>query len=125
MRKLHLTIDGQKIRAARGTTVLEAANKAGIYIPTLCHDPHLEPYGACRLCIVKIDGLRGLPTSCTTPVEEGMVVTTEDEEITRIRRAIVELAIADHPAECLTCLKSDECELLHAASYLGVEKSSL
>ena len=125
MRKLHLTIDGQEIRAARGTTVLEAASKAGIYIPTLCHDPHLEPYGACRLCIVKIDGLRGLPTSCTTPVEEGMVVTTEDEEITRIRRGIVELAIADHPAECLTCLKSDECELLHAASYLGVEKSSL
>ncbi len=123
--KLHLTIDGQEIQVARGTTVLEAASKAGIYIPTLCHDPHLEPYGACRLCIVKIGGMRGLPTSCTTPVEEGMVVSTEDEEINRIRRAIVELALADHPAECLSCLKSDECELLHVANYLGVEKSSL
>jgi len=125
VKKLHLTIDGQEIQVTRGTTVLEAARKAGIYIPTLCHDPHLEPYGACRLCIVKIDRMRGLPTSCTTPVEQDMVVITEDEEIARIRRGIVELAIADHPAECLTCLKSDECELLQIAGYLGVEKSPL
>jgi formate dehydrogenase alpha subunit len=125
VKKLHLTIDGHKIQVAPGTTVLEAARKAGIYIPTLCYDPYLEPYGACRLCIVKIDGMRGLPTSCTTPVEQGMVVITEDEEISRVRRGIVELAIADHPAECLTCLKSDDCDLLHITGYLGVEKSSL
>lgn len=125
MKKVGLTIDGQEIRVASGTTVLEAAQTIGIYIPTLCHDPHLEPYGACRLCIVRIDGMRGLPTSCTTPVQQGMVVTTEDEEITRVRRGIIELVLADHPPECLTCLKSDECELLQVASYLGVEKWSL
>ncbi len=120
-----LRIDGQYVRVAPGTTVLETAGKIGIYIPTLCHDPHLEPYGACRLCIVRIDGMRGLPTSCTTPVQDGMVVTTEDEEITRIRRGIIELVLADHPPDCLTCLKSDDCELLRVASYLGAEKKSL
>ncbi len=125
MKKIHLTIDGKNIQVACGTTVLEAAREAGIYVPTLCYDPHLEPYGACRLCIVKIEGMRGLPTSCTTLAEQGMVVITEDEEIGRIRRGIVELVIADHPAECLTCPKSDECELLFIAGYLGVEKSSL
>jgi len=125
VKKVQLSIDGQEIRIAVGTTVLEAAQKAGIYIPTLCFDPHLEPYGACRLCIVKIDGMRALPASCTTLVQQDMVVITENEEIMRIRRGIVELVIADHPLECLTCLKSDDCELLRVASYLGVKKSSL
>jgi formate dehydrogenase alpha subunit len=125
VKKLRLKIDEQELEVGRGTTVLEAAQKAGIYIPTLCHDPHLEPYGACRLCIVKIEGIRGLPTSCTTPCEQGMVIVTEDEEIARIRRGIIELTIADHPAECLTCLKSDDCELLHIAGYLGVERGSV
>jgi formate dehydrogenase alpha subunit len=125
VKKHNLIIDGREVEVTPGTTVLEAARKAGIYIPTLCHDPHLEPYGACRLCIVKIDGIRGLPTSCTTPCEPAMVVITEDEEITRIRRGIIELTLADHPAECCTCLKSEDCELLHVAAYLGVDKHSL
>ncbi|MEJ2056460.1 MAG: formate dehydrogenase subunit alpha [Desulfofustis sp.] len=125
MKKHNLIIDGREVEVTPGTTVLEAARKAGIYIPTLCHDPHLEPYGACRLCIVKIDGIRGLPTSCTTPCEPAMVVITEDEEIARIRRGIIELTLADHPAECCTCLKSEDCELLHVAAYLGVDKHSL
>jgi formate dehydrogenase alpha subunit len=125
VKKIELVIDGQSVSVAPGTTVLEAARMVGIYIPTLCHDPHLEPYGACRLCIVRIDGMRGLPTSCTTPVQQNMSVVTEDEEITRVRRGIVELALADHPSDCLTCVKSDECELRRVASYLGVEKKSL
>ena len=125
MKNIRLSIDGQEVCVPAGATVLEAAQKVGIYVPTLCHDPHLKPYGACRLCIVQIDGLRGLPTSCTTPVQEGMVVVTETEEIQRIRRGIVELAIADHPADCLTCFKSDECELLSVARYLGVENQSI
>jgi len=122
---IRLTIDGQQVCVPADATVLEAAQKIGIYVPTLCHDPHLKPYGACRLCIVQIDGLRGLPTACTTPVQEGMVVVTETEEIQRIRRGIVELAIADHPTDCLTCFKSDECELLSVARYLGVESQSI
>jgi len=125
VKKLRITIDGRKVSVPAGATVLEAARKAGIYVPTLCHDPYLKPYGACRLCIVQIEGLRGWPTSCTTPVQEGMVVATETEEIQRIRRGIVELAIADHPVDCLTCFKSDECELLEVARYLGVEKQSI
>ncbi|MDH3883873.1 MAG: 2Fe-2S iron-sulfur cluster-binding protein, partial [Desulfobacterales bacterium] len=125
MKNIRLTIDGQEVCVPADATVLEAAQKMGIYVPTLCHDPHLKPYGACRLCIVQIDGLRGLPTSCTTPVQEGMVVVTETEEIQRIRRGIVELAIVDHPADCLTCFKSDECELLSVARYLGVENQSI
>ena len=72
--KISLTINGQEIQAKKGATVLEAAQAAGIYIPTLCHYPGLPPYGACRLCIVEIEGMRGFPTACTTPVVPGMVV---------------------------------------------------
>jgi len=122
---LSLTIDGQKIEVPEGSTVLDAAQAAGIYVPTLCHDPDLRPYGACRLCIVEIEGVRGLPTSCTTPAAEGMVVRTETDEIQRVRRTIVELAIADHPEDCQVCSKSDTCGLLQVARYLGVERSSV
>jgi len=122
---LSLTIDGQKVEVPEGATVLDAAQAAGIYVPTLCHDPDLRPYGACRLCIVEIEGVRGLPTSCTTPALEGMVVRTETDEIQRVRRTIVELAIADHPEDCQVCSKSDTCGLLQVARYLGVERSSV
>ena len=125
MKSIRLTINGQEIDAPEGCTVLEAAQSAGIFIPTLCHDANLSPYGACRLCIVHIEGLRGLPTACTTPARQGMVVTTETDDIQRIRRGIVELVIADHPTDCLTCFKSDTCELLHVARYLGVERASV
>ena len=122
---ISLTIDRKEVKAPGGVTVLEAALGAGIYIPTLCYDPALKPFGACRLCIVEIEGMRGLPTSCTTPVQEGMVVHTETEEIQRVRRTIVELAIANHPYECLVCNKSQDCELLRVARYVGVEQRSL
>ena len=74
MKRIQLSINGQPVQVPVGATVLEAIQQAGIFIPTLCHDPHLKPYGACRLCIVQIEGLRGLPTSCTTPATEGMKV---------------------------------------------------
>ncbi|RJP64823.1 MAG: formate dehydrogenase subunit alpha [Candidatus Abyssobacteria bacterium SURF_17] len=125
MKAVTLTIDGRAISVPNGSTVLDAIRKAGIYVPTLCHDAVLKPYGACRLCIVQIKGMRGLPTSCTTPVAEGMVVTTETEEIQRIRRTIVELAIANHPYGCLVCDKSEECELLNVARYVGAQQSSV
>jgi len=122
---LSLTIDGQPVTVEEGSTVLDAIHAAGIYVPTLCHDPDLRPYGACRLCIVEIEGMRGLPTSCTTPARDGMVVRTETDEIERVRRTIVELAIADHPEDCQVCAKSDVCRLLEVARYLGVERSSI
>jgi len=120
-----LTIDGQTVSVVPGATVLEAIQEAGIYVPTLCHDPDLTPHGACRLCIVQIQGIRGLPTACTTPARDGMVVWTETEEIQGIRRSIVEMAIADHPDDCLVCDKSQQCRLLAVARYVGVDKDTL
>ncbi|MBN2060367.1 MAG: formate dehydrogenase subunit alpha [Deltaproteobacteria bacterium] len=125
MKAVNLTINNRKVIASEGMTVLEAALQAGIYIPHLCYDPDLHPYGACRLCIVEIDGMRGFPTSCTTAVQEGMVVRTETEEIQNVRRTIVEMAIADHPYECLVCDKSDTCDLLKVARYVGLNKKQM
>jgi formate dehydrogenase beta subunit len=96
-----LTINGKVIEAKEGQTVLEAALENGIYIPNLCYHPDLSPNAACRLCIVKIDGMRGLPTSCTTQVQEGMVVTTEDEEIQDLRRNNLWLMASEIPADKL------------------------
>ncbi len=116
-----LTIDGVKIETERGRTVLEACREAGIYLPTLCYDPDLEPYGGCRLCIVEVDGMRGLPTACTLPVEEGMVVRTESSKINTVRRDTLELILADHAGDCLMCQKNGHCQLQAVSSYLGID----
>jgi len=125
MKRIKLAIDSRAVIVPEGSTVLQAIEKAGLYVPTLCNDPALKPFGACRLCIVEIEGMRGLPTSCTTPAQNGMVVHTETGEIQRIRRTIVELAIVNHPYECLICNKSQDCELLNVARYVGVEQRSI
>jgi predicted molibdopterin-dependent oxidoreductase YjgC len=117
-----LTIDGVQVRARQGTTVLEAAREAGIYIPTLCYDDDLEPYGACRLCIVEIDGMRGMPTSCTTVATEGMVVHTETQLVATSRKATIELIMANHIGECLSCAQNQNCELQAVARYVGVDE---
>jgi len=117
-----LTIDGKKIEAPQGTTVLEAARSADIYIPTLCYDPDLKPYGACCLCVVEIEGMRGLPTSCTTPVTEGMVVQTETPLVSQSRRISMELIMANHHGDCLACRKNQHCEVQNIAQYLGIEQ---
>jgi formate dehydrogenase alpha subunit len=90
---LTLTIDGREVSARRDATVLETCREAGIHIPTLCHDPRLEPYGACRMCIVEIAGMRGFPTSCTTKVADGMVVTTDSDTLRELRTGVVELLL--------------------------------
>jgi len=122
MSDLTLTIDGRKVSATPGMTVLEAARGAGIYIPTLCYDEDLEPYGACRMCIVEIEGMRGLPTSCTTEARDGMVVHTDTEQVNDVRRTICQMLIADHPDSCLTCSSNQRCELQQVAAYLGVSE---
>ncbi len=109
MDSIKLTINGQEVQVSRGATVLEAAQTAGIYIPTLCHHPDLEPYGGCRLCIVEIEKMRGLPTACTTPAAEGMVVNTESEAINRVRRTSLELLLSSHPCDCLECHRRERC----------------
>jgi len=110
MSGITLMIDGQKVEARTGDTVLEAAQKADISIPTLCAHPALEPYGACRLCIVQIEGVRGNPTSCTTPATDGMVVNTNTDEIIDIRREIIKLMLSGHTSPCLVCNDREPCE---------------
>ena len=110
---IRLTIDGQEVEARPGMTVLEAAKAAGIYIPTLCYDPDLEPYGGCRLCVVEIEKVRGLPASCTFPVSEGMVVHTGTEAVTNVRRTALELLLSSHPNACLLCNRRTSPEGCH------------
>jgi len=117
-----LTIDGKKVEAPKGVTVLEAALGADIYIPTLCYDPDLKPYGACRLCVVEIEGMRGIVSSCTTPAADKMIVHTETPKVSQARRVALELIMANHVGDCLTCAKNQQCELQKIASYLGIEQ---
>ncbi|MBN1176946.1 MAG: FAD-dependent oxidoreductase [Dehalococcoidales bacterium] len=107
--KIKLTIDGIEVEVEKGATVLQAAQSAGIYIPTLCYHPNLQPYGGCRLCIVEIENMRGLPTSCTTPATDGMVVTTSNEKIQELRRSFMQLILTEHPNACLTCHRRERC----------------
>ena len=120
--KVTLTIDGQRVETTLGKSVLEAALDAGIYIPNLCYSPKLEAYGGCRLCICSIEGMRGLPTACTTRAADGMVVRSDVEEVNRVRRMILELMVSDHPADCLVCPKNQACELQKVARFLGVDE---
>ncbi|OGO00060.1 MAG: hypothetical protein A2Y58_00745 [Chloroflexi bacterium RBG_13_51_52] len=108
--KIKLTIDGTEIEIERGATVLQAAQSAGIYIPTLCYHPNLQSYGGCRLCIVEIENMRGLPTACTTPATEGMKVTTSSAQLQELRRAFLQLILTEHPNACLTCHGRERCE---------------
>lgn len=122
---LKLIINGRQVTATSGMTVLQAAQEAGIYIPTLCADPDLEPHGGCRLCIVEIKGMRGMPTACTTTINDGMVINTETDAVNKARRSVIDLLIADHPMDCLTCVKNQRCELQEVAAYLGITERHL
>lgn len=117
---VNLIINDQPITAKEGSTVLEAAKEAGIYIPNLCYQPDLAPYGGCRLCVVEIEKMRGLPTACTTKISEGMVVRTETPAVIEARRTVIDLIIADHPMDCLTCARNQRCDLQKVAAYLGI-----
>jgi len=123
--ELTFTIDGQAVTAHKGDTVLNAATAAGIHIPHLCDSPGLKPYSACRLCIVEIDGMRGMPTSCSTPVKNGMVVRNDVDSVNRVRRMICEMLIADHPLDCLSCSANMNCNLQDVAAFLGIKDSRL
>ena len=103
---MNITINGIHYEVEKNTTVLEACRRAGIDIPTLCHDDRLNPSSACRLCLVEIEGAKGLATSCSTMVRENMVVHTHSEKVMNARRDVLDLLISNHPMECLTCDKS-------------------
>ena len=110
MGKITLTIDGEKVEAKSGATVLEAAKQAGIYIPSLCNQSSLSPFGACRLCVVEIEKMRGFPSSCTTPATENMVVHTNTSRIQELRRGVLELILSEHPYFCAFCERRERCE---------------
>ena len=111
MSTFKLTIDGKEVEAESGMTVLQAAKRAGIFIPSLCDHKDLSPYGACRLCVVEIDKVRGTPTSCTTPAAEGMVVRTNTEQLQTQRRRTIELMMSGHPSPCFSCESREDCEV--------------
>ncbi|MGV3593557.1 MAG: formate dehydrogenase subunit alpha, partial [Gammaproteobacteria bacterium] len=115
-----LEIDGHEITVPKGTSIMRAAKQLGITIPKLCATDSLEAFGSCRLCVVEIEGRRGTPASCTTPVEPGLKVTTQNGKLAKLRKGVMELYISDHPLTCLTCSANGDCELQDMAGAVGL-----
>ena len=115
-----LTIDGKTIKANKNSTILEAARQAGIDIPTLCFLKDINEVGDCRMCIVEVEGRRGFATSCIQKVEEGMVVHTQNNNVLEARRVVLDLILSNHAKDCLTCIRSGNCELQELAIKLNV-----
>ncbi len=119
-KKTKLTINGKEVSCRPGMTILEAARENGIDIPTLCHIPDLAPIGACRLCVVEVEGSRTLVGSCHTPIAEGMVIQTHSPKVIATRKVLVELMLASHPDACMVCDKANICELRRIAADLEI-----
>jgi formate dehydrogenase major subunit len=117
-----LEIDGQEITVPEGTSIMRAAADLGIMVPKLCATDNLDPFGSCRLCLVEIEGRRGTPASCTTPVAPGIKVATQNDRLARIRKGVMELYISDHPLDCLTCAANGDCELQDMAGAVGLRE---
>ncbi|MCX7191599.1 MAG: formate dehydrogenase subunit alpha [Candidatus Methylopumilus sp.] len=117
---IQLTIDGVSVSVPEGTSIMHAASISGVTVPKLCATDNLEPFGSCRLCLVEIEGRRGYPASCTTPVAEGIKVHTQTSKLADIRRGVMELYISDHPLDCLTCATNGDCELQDMAGAVGL-----
>lgn len=117
---MKIEINGKIVDANESETILDVANRNGIDIPTLCHIKDLFPSGACRMCVVEVDGFNNLPTSCSTAVYEGMKVKTHSPKVINARKTILELVLANHPDDCLYCTRNNQCELQTLSSTLGV-----
>ena len=120
MGKVNITIDGCQMQVEDNLTVLEAARQAGIEIPTLCYLKDLNKIGACRICLVEVQGARGLQASCSYPVSEGMVVRTNTKQVREARKATLELLLSTHKKNCLSCSRNTDCELQALAEQMGV-----
>lgn len=118
--KVNININGEDLSVSRGTTILNAANQAGIAIPTLCHLRNCTPTGACRICVVEVEGARNLLAACTNPVAEGMKIKTHSGRVIEARKTILELMIANHPQDCLKCDRSGFCQLQSLAQEYGI-----
>jgi len=122
MSEFTIKINGRDLQASEGMTVLDVATSADIHIPTLCYHPDLPPMGACRVCLVEIEGERTLQPSCSYPVREGMVIKTHSAAVRKARRTVVELLLSDHPSDCTACAKNGSCELQALAEELGIRE---
>ena len=108
-KKITINMDNRSLRVSPGLTILQAAERNGVYIPTLCAHPELSPFGGCRMCIVEVEGMRGFPTACTTPVQDGMIVRTRTAGVQAERREILQLILSEHTSSCLICEERDGC----------------
>ena len=127
MSEMKITIDDTQVMVSPGTTILEAAKKVGVQIPTLCHlDLHdtkmVNQAASCRICVVEVEGRRNLAPACATPVTDGMVVNTRSIKVLNARRMVLELLLSDHPKDCLICEKSGNCELQDLAITFGIRE---
>ena len=116
---VHVKINGIPVEVEEGTTVLNAAKKAGVKIPTLCYHDDLKPFGSCGLCIVKQEGSAKIIRACAAPVSENLSVITHDAELFEVRKTILELILSNHPSSCLTCIRNGECDLQNLAVEIG------
>jgi formate dehydrogenase major subunit len=123
-KKIKFSLNGFDIKTDEGKTILDAALDNDFYIPHLCHHPDLVPAGVCRLCGVEIEG-HGLVISCLTPATDGMIVNTDTPQVTTQRTVALELLIANHHGDCLSCSKNETCELLNIAAFVGIDEERL
>ena len=119
---IHLEINGIAVEVPEGTTILEAARKVAIRIPTLCHHPDIKAWAACGICVVRNGNSPKLLRACCTEVAEGMHITTHDPDIVQIRKTVVELILSTHPNDCLRCPRSGNCELQRVAAEFGIRE---
>jgi len=120
MKKLLITLNGSEVSGRQGQTILEVAQENGIEIPTLCHHADLSPLGACRVCVVEVEGSRTLVGACHTSIAEGMVIHTHSPKVLESRKVIAELLLASHCGSCFMCDKANICELRKIAAELEV-----
>ncbi|MCL2342754.1 MAG: NADH-dependent [FeFe] hydrogenase, group A6 [Firmicutes bacterium] len=123
MATVKLTINGQAIEAEAGTTIIDAAKANGISIPSLCYLPKIHKVGACRICVVEVEGARNLQVSCLTSVREGMAVHTNTGRVRHARRVLYELMLSDHSQDCLSCTRNQSCEFQRLGRLLGVDST--
>ena len=119
---INAKINGMPVQVAEGTTILEAARQVEVKIPSLCYNDDLEPWAACGICVVKIEGSPKLVRACTTPIAENMSVITNDPDLVQTRKTVIELILSTHPDDCLACPRNQECELQRLAAEFGVRE---
>ncbi len=123
MAKIKLKINGKSVVAEKDNSILSVAGSIGVRIPTLCHDIRLKPVGACRVCVVEVEGAESLLPACATNAEDGMVIVTDSERVNNARKAVIELLLSNHPTDCMTCDACGNCGLQNLAHEYGVRES--